>query len=163
MLKGKRKGFTLVETIVSIAVLSIMAFIVMYLFTEGFKIYIVNRNYIKMRTDGRYALSRITYEIREAEEIAVNPDDNSITIKSDVDNDGHPERIRYRKTGSLLMRGEEVQDGFAEVMLCPNITGSVFIDIDNMHTCVTIMLTLSVANEELKLWTEATKRCGTEI
>lgn len=159
----QRCGFTLVETIVSIVVLSVVASIVMYIFTEGFRIYVVNKNYIKLRADGRYALSRIAYEIRQAEEIIPDAGNNQkMSIRSDVDNDGHAELIIYERTGELLIRGQEVPSGgWRAWPLCHNMVDSTFTDRDK--TCITVKFTLKSGSEEIKLWTDVTTRSGTKI
>ncbi len=106
----QNKGFTLTEMIISILLISILAFAVTYIFMEGFRSYIMNRNVIDLRSDARPALKRMVFEIREAESISVNS--TEFTISADIDDNGVAEEIRYYVSGNgeNELRREEDED-----------------------------------------------------
>lgn len=103
MKQNKNKAFTLVEMVVTILLISILAFAVTYIFMEGFRSYIMSRNLIDLRSGLRVALKRMVFEIRESE---INPTEvtNGFRIQADVDDDGVAERIIYQLVGTNIRR-----------------------------------------------------------
>ncbi|NQT06968.1 MAG: prepilin-type N-terminal cleavage/methylation domain-containing protein [Candidatus Omnitrophica bacterium] len=102
------KGFTLVEMVVTIVVLSVMLFSVMMILTEGLKIWWVNRNYVELRANGRYALWKMGLEFREAEFVfSQSGNQSAISFLSDIDRDGNREKIDYWLSGNMLARSED--------------------------------------------------------
>ncbi|MBL7069570.1 MAG: prepilin-type N-terminal cleavage/methylation domain-containing protein [Candidatus Omnitrophica bacterium] len=155
----QRRGFTLVETIIVIVILSVIMFSVMYFMTEGFRIWVQNRNYIELRADGRYALSRMAAEIKLAEDLIPGATNQEISFHADVDYDGYPQLIMYEKKvtseGSFLVRGEETinPSGWRAWPLCDNVYLSMF-SIVPVEGRVIITLVLKKGNEEVKYITD---------
>jgi len=155
MRKQRSKGFTLLETIVTIVVLSIMAFSVMYIMMEGLRIWWENRNLVELRSDGRYALSRLKAEFRQAEDVTfllAEPD--KIIFDSDIDNDGVVQEITYEKSGTDLTRKEGAGSAY---VICGNLSSLTF--SWNSPVLTVADMTLSKQGDTVKLQTEMVARC----
>ena len=152
MKRNLREGFTLIETVVTITVLSITAFSAMHIMTEASKTWWNNKTLIELRSEGRYTLEKFASEFKQAETVALNaPTD--LTFTADLDADGVAEEIRYQLTGSTLQRREGGAGGTWNV-ICDNVTALVFTTTipsafsDNM---VTIDITISGNNQSVHL------------
>lgn len=104
-IRSSGKGFTLVEVILTLMIMSIIMFSITHFWIETFKIWVFNSNHIKMRADARYALERIGLEARMADSVAVAG--SELVIHSDVNNDGDSLRIAYYQ-GDATSAGETV-------------------------------------------------------
>ena len=114
-------GFTLVESIVTIVILSVISFIVMHIMVEGFRVWWENRDYIELRSDARAALDRIAAEFREAESVnLVSAED--LQFNSDMDGNGAAQTIEYQLTGGALVRTENAQSQ----PICENVDSLTF-------------------------------------
>ena len=145
-----RRGFTLVETVVTIVVLSIVSFSIMHIMVEGLRIWWENRNYIELRSDGRFALTRLQAEFRTAYSASQNAA-TDITFNSDVDNDGDLEEITYALSGTELTRDEG-----GAVTICQDVSSLAFSWSPPM---LTVNISLSKQNDTVDLMSRITSRC----
>lgn len=153
MFKMRFAGFTLVESIVTIAIMTIIAFSVMHIMTEGFRVWAENRNFIELRADARTALDRISSEFREAEVIN-QITANSLDFDSDIYDDGDRRRITYSFNGGRLVRSVVGEPGLHT--LCGNVSGVVF---TWTSPTLTLDLTLSRGGDTVMLRTVVMARC----
>lgn len=150
------RGFTLIEMIVSIILVSILIFAVSYIFMEGFRVYVLNRNLIDLRSEGRSALKRMVLEARESQ-IASQVVTNGFKIRSDIDRDGLAEDIIYQLTGTDIRRTVgAVPDPNAPVLV-GNVSSAVFSGLGTK--IITITLTLSRQNDTFTIRTRVRARC----
>ncbi len=149
------KGFTLVETIVTIVILSIIMFSVMYIMVEGFRVWSENKNYIGLRSDGRYALARFQAEFRGAESVVTPVPLTEITFTADIDNNGAPKEITYALDGRELKREEP---GLGQAVICVDVD-SFELSWDPALLILTVELELSKGGDIVDLKTEIFARC----
>ena len=146
----KKSGFTLVEAVVTIVILSIISFVVMYVMVEGFRVWWENRGYIELRADGRAALDRIAAELREAEVVTLTGP-QELEIHSDNDGDGAAETVIYELSGTDLIRTE----GAASPVICSNVAALAF---SWSQPVLTVDMTLADSESEVALRAEAAAR-----
>ena len=105
------KGFTLVESIMVVAIFSIVMLLVTEFVIQGYYSYRYNFEQIEAITQARRGVETAVREIREAKpgddgsyplELA---DDNQLIFYSDIDADGETERVRYFLDGSTFKKG----------------------------------------------------------
>lgn len=67
-LSGKRapKGFTVVETVMTAAILALLALIIAPLFLHGTRFFLLNRTRVELQRDARACLGILTRNLREA-------------------------------------------------------------------------------------------------
>ncbi|MFW5872608.1 MAG: PulJ/GspJ family protein [bacterium] len=75
------KGFTLIEMMVTVAVLSIIILGLVAFFSGGMRSWVSGQNQLKAQREARQAMDQMVREIREGESIASGSDENSVTIK----------------------------------------------------------------------------------
>jgi prepilin-type N-terminal cleavage/methylation domain-containing protein len=154
--KKSLKGFTLVEMVVTILLVSILAFAVTYIFMEGFRSYIMNRNIIDLRSGLRVALKRMVFEIRESE---INPTEiaGGFKIQADVDDDGTAETIIYQLVGTNIRRTV----GDTPEANAPILLGSVSsANFPGLGTnTVTLDITASRMDDQVHIRTKVRARC----
>lgn len=151
--KNLNTGFTLIESIVTIVVLSIIAFSTMYIMTEGFKVWWANKNYIELRSDGRFTLARLAAEFRQAEEIP-QVEETNISFNSDIDNDGDPQLITYTFNGTELIR----EEGPGQAVICANVS-SLILYWNSTNRLLTVDMTLTKQDDTVNLETDIAARC----
>jgi prepilin-type N-terminal cleavage/methylation domain-containing protein len=108
----KNKGFTLAELVISISILSLIAYVVGSFQYDLFSLNFSAQNSMISQFDARHISKYFAKELREASisSLGAYPialaSSTAITFYSDVNNDGLKERVRYYTSGNKLMRGE---------------------------------------------------------
>lgn len=77
--KFKQKGFTLIETLIVVAVMGVVTAAVTTLFTQGFHYWSINRTQVELQRDVRALLDLMLREIKEAKtnSVEINSFNNS--------------------------------------------------------------------------------------
>ncbi len=68
--KGKNRGFTLVEMLIYMGIFSIMLIALTQIFTSIIDVQLESQSNGSVSQDGQYILSRLTYDIQRAQDIA---------------------------------------------------------------------------------------------
>ena len=105
-------GFTLVELMITMAVMSIVATSVMAVAFRSFTTTSTITNRRDVLTDGRVAIDQMTKQLRQGESVDQSVSDGS-TITFDSYIDGVPATIVWRVTGSYPYTLEQSRDGGA--------------------------------------------------
>jgi len=106
------QGVTIVELIISIAILSALAYTVSIFQRDIFTLNFSAQNNLSAQLDARRVLKQMVAELREASPSSLGgypislASSSAITFYSDINNDGLKERIRYFMSGNTLRRGE---------------------------------------------------------
>jgi prepilin-type N-terminal cleavage/methylation domain-containing protein len=115
--KFANRGFTLLEVVVVMAILSTLLALGSDLFRNIIRLDGELRGMLEVQEDARRAFKTVTKDLRIIA-IADNgaypiaeATDTSLTIYADADDDGKAERIRYYLTGNSLMRGKIIPVG----------------------------------------------------
>jgi prepilin-type N-terminal cleavage/methylation domain-containing protein len=114
----KNKGFTIIEIIISISILSLLGIALLGLQRVlGQNQILITKTYRNIEVSNKIA-ANIVRELRMAR-TAENgyyalekTDDNELIFYSDVDFDGLAERVRYTRTGNSLVKGVTKSSGF---------------------------------------------------
>ncbi len=107
----KNKGFTITELIISIAILSIIAYAVGSFQYDIFSLNFSAQNSMSAQFDARHITKYFAKELREASNSSLGSypialaSSTAITFYSDIDNDGLKERVRYYLSGNKIMKG----------------------------------------------------------
>lgn len=151
-----KKGFTIIEMVVAMVLISILSFGISYIFMEGFRSYIMNRNLIDLRGEIRSALKRMVFEIRRSE---INPIAvaNGFKIQADINEDGSSETIIYQRVGSYLRRTVgDTPDPNGSILL-GNVSSASFSGLGT--DTITLDVTISKMNDKVRIKTKARARC----
>jgi prepilin-type N-terminal cleavage/methylation domain-containing protein len=144
------KGFTLIEIIVVIIILSIVAAITIRFLVDSLRIYTMTVNQKTLFDEGKLTMERMCRDIRDARSIALpasGGSGNSITFMRNnaTTQDIAGENITFRLTGSTLEK----------VKASPSVTSSMASNVSTFTVTrgatndeITIMLTLSLASAE---------------
>lgn len=106
------QGVTIVEIIISVAILSMLAYAVGIFQKDIFALNFSAQNNLSAQLDARRVLKQMVAELREASPSSLGgypislASSSAITFYSDINNDGLKERIRYFVSGNTLRRGE---------------------------------------------------------
>jgi prepilin-type N-terminal cleavage/methylation domain-containing protein len=149
----KKAGFTLIEAIVTIVVLSIVAFSVMHLLAEGFRVWVENRDLLELRAEGRIALDRLMVEFREAEIVNLQ-DAQTLAFEADIFDDGDSRRLVYALNNGRLMRRVIGEPPIR--VLCENVSALIF---TWNAPLLTVDMTLSRQDDTVNLNTDIMARC----
>jgi prepilin-type N-terminal cleavage/methylation domain-containing protein len=109
--KQNKAGFTLVEILVAIFILTLIMIAIINFQIDVFSLNRISSDNLNTQTDARKALKTMTAELR-----SMSPSDNgsyaialaatsSITFYTDIDDDNLKEQIRYFQDGTNLKRG----------------------------------------------------------
>ena len=108
--RQKQKGFTLVEMILVIIILSIIATVGSQVMSNGFTAYLSGRDMVDAEWQGRYAMQRMSRELRDVRSATAGDlvmGANQITFT-----DINANTITYALTGTTLTRnGTALADG----------------------------------------------------
>ena len=142
-----RKGFTLIEVIFVIVILSIVSAITVKFLVDGLRIYTMTVNQKTLFDEGKLALERMCRDIRDARSItspASGGSGNSITFTraNATAQDVVDETITFRLTGSNL---EKVKSSAS--VLASNIT-TFTVTRGTTDDEITLQLSLSLASGE---------------
>jgi prepilin-type N-terminal cleavage/methylation domain-containing protein len=145
-----QRGFTLIEIIVVIIILSIVAAITIHFLADSLRIYTMTVNQKTLFDEGKLAMERMCRDIRDARSIASpasGGSGNSITFMRNnaTAQDIAGENITFRLTGSTLEK----------VKASPSVTSSMASNVSTFTVTrgatndeVTLFLSLSLASGE---------------
>ncbi len=99
----RKKGFSLIEVLTSLFIIGIIIVNVAAIFFIVQNSWIAQKDRIRAIRDAYWALNFLTYELRQATNLQINP--NSLRFRLDTDGDGSANiRIRYRWNNNQLRR-----------------------------------------------------------
>lgn len=107
MLTGNRKGFSLVEFIVVITILSIIGSIVAMMLVEGSRSYLFVRTRRSVGQEGELALQRITHAVRMLDKDSITeaaPTTLTFTNLYNTELMGSPLSVTFRLNGTKIER-----------------------------------------------------------
>ncbi len=138
------KGFTLIEMVVVIVILSIASGITIKFLVDGFRIYTMTINQKTLLDEGKLALERMCREIRDARNIlGTTPSSIAFTrTNSTPGGDGASERIRFDLSGTTLRKVKGVDasgNGGTPYSLADHITS---FNVTNTSNEILLQLTL---------------------
>jgi prepilin-type N-terminal cleavage/methylation domain-containing protein len=135
------KGFTLIEIIFVIAILSIVSAITIKFLVDSLRIYAVTVNQKTLLDEGKLALERMCRDIRDANSITSTSNSITLTRTNATAQDTAGESITFRLTGSTL---EKVKASVGYAMASNVSTFTV----TNTSNEITLQLTLSLGTGE---------------
>ena len=144
------KGFTMIEIIIVIVILSIVSAITIKFLVDGLRIYTMTVNQKMLFDEGKLALERMVRDIRDARAMA-EPDagetvsDVRITRTNATAQDQAGEAIRFVLSGTTLQKRKSAPSAMF-IDLASNV--STFTATRGATTEITIVLTLSLATGE---------------
>ncbi|MBI4823767.1 MAG: prepilin-type N-terminal cleavage/methylation domain-containing protein [Nitrospirae bacterium] len=146
----KNKGFTLVETIMTIVIVFIVGYIVADAVTKGMKTYLVTDQRKEALDEARTAIERMTREMRNL--IAVNSISATELCFTNIDGT----KISFRQSGGSIIRNTgwtscPPTTGGTDNTLSTNITELSFALIQNS---LTVNLTSTFQGESVPLQSE---------
>ena len=106
ILESSSKGFTLIEIIIVIVILSIVSAITIKFLTDSLRIYTMTVNQKTLFDEGKLALERMCRDIRDARIIAGATATSITFTRNDATaQDGAGENIRFDLIGGTLRKG----------------------------------------------------------
>lgn len=116
-------GFTIVETLIALAVVSILLAAVAVAFNASIINYRENNDIFKTVNSARQALSRITTQLRTADAVNPNSPNNECTL---ITSDGDDITYRYNSSDKKLYLVTNDNPSDHDYVLCDNITSMTF-------------------------------------
>jgi len=135
------KGFTLIEIIIVIVILSIVSAITIKFLVDSLRIYTMTVNQKTLFDEGKLALERMCRDIRDANSITSTSNSITLTRTNATAQDTAGESITFRLTGNTL---EKVKASIAYA-LASNV--STF-TVTNASNEITLQLTLLLGSGE---------------
>ena len=145
-LKSER-GFTLIEIIVVIIILSIISAITIYFLINSIKIYTMTVNQKTLFDEGRLALERMCRDIRDARTITGTTATSITLTRNDATaQDSAGENLRFDLSGTTLRKVKNA-GGAPEnpIAMADNVTGFT---VTNATNEIQLQLTLSRSSGE---------------
>ncbi len=111
MKKNFKKGFTLVELLVSLGIISLIVFALSNFQRDTFTLNFTLQSSLNAQLDARRVVKVMVAELRKVVPSAVgsypieSPSTTSVTFYSDVDSNGVIDRVRYYLTGTTIRKG----------------------------------------------------------
>src|SRR3989344_5539756 len=108
---NSKKGFTIIETIISVFILSLIVVSAATFQKDVFSLNFSLQNSLNAQLDARHVVKIMVAELRKASPSALGAypialaSSTAITFYSDVDSDGVKDRVRYFLSGSTIKRG----------------------------------------------------------
>jgi Tfp pilus assembly protein PilW len=128
---NKNKGLTVVELLISVAILGLLTGTVTLFQRDIFTLNFTAQSNLSAQLDGRHILKQISAELREASPSSLGAypialaSSSALTFYTDKDNNGVKERIRYYLSGKNLMRAVLVPTGSPLVYNSANEVSSI--------------------------------------
>lgn len=142
------KGFTLIEIIVVIVILSIISAITIKFLVDSLRIYTMTVYQKTLLDEGKLAMERMCRDIRDANSITSTSNSITLTRTNATAQDIAGESITFRLTGGTLER-VKASIGYS---MASNV--STFA-VTNTSNEITLQLTLSLGTgENVTLWTK---------
>jgi len=135
------KGFTLIEIIIVIVILSIVSAITIYFMVNSLKVYTMIVKQKTLLDEGKLALERMCRDIRDAQSITSTSNSITLTRTNATAQDIAGESITFRLTGSTL---EKVKASVGYAM-ASNVSA---LTVTNTSNEITLQLTLSLGTGE---------------
>lgn len=133
-----KKGFTLVETILTIFIFSLMMTAITFFARNIFYLNVVASNSLSVEFETRKVLKPMANEIRSASPSSLGSypleslGTSTLTFYSDLDGNGVKERVRYFLSGTLLKKGVVTPTGSPLAYnLCAEVVTTVVRDVRN--------------------------------
>jgi len=145
------KGFTLIEVVVVVVILSIASSIMIYFLINSLKVYTMTVNQKTLYDEGKLALERIARDIRDARSIttpAAGGSGNTIVFQrtNATAQDGLNENLTFQLTGTTL---EKVKSSPAATSpLASNVSSFTVTRGAGGNDEITLLLTLSLGSGE---------------
>ena len=125
-----KKGFTLIETIVVVALFSMLVAAVLWIFLVGIRAWSSGTDRANIRQNANLAIERMVREISQASEI-IRARSNEVEFEADLDQDGFVETIRFDvDRNNNLQRTEDS----IEVVIAPSVQSfglGYYLELDN--------------------------------
>jgi prepilin-type N-terminal cleavage/methylation domain-containing protein len=146
--KKHKKGFTIVELLVALAISSILLVAVAFAFQSSIMNYSENENIFKTINSARQALCRITTQLRTAEAVDPCTPDNQCTF---VTPDNQTITYDYRDASDKLY----LVTGGSEYLLCENVTAMSFVKEPFINELLqpdvrSVQISMTVQNGDIK-------------
>jgi len=146
-LEPSSRGFTLIEIIIVIVILSIISAITIKFLTDGLRIYTMTVNQKTLFDEGKLALERMCRDIRDARSITGTTATSITFTRNDATaQDGAGENIRFDLSGSTLRKVKNA-GGAPEnpIAMADNVTTFA---VTNATNEIQLQLTLRLASGE---------------
>ena len=145
------RGFTLIEIIIVIVILSIVSAITIKFLVDGLRIYTMTVNQKTLLDEGKLALERMCRDIRDANNIVATTASSiafTRTNATGTGQDGAAERIRFDLSGTTLRKAKGVDaagNGGTPYTMADNVTAFT---VTNATNEIQLQLTLQLASGE---------------
>lgn len=158
----KRKGFTLVEMLVSVVILAMLMVSLAVAFQASVNSYNGNESLHKATNTARLALNRITTQLRNAQAVATNSPSNQCSL---IASDGSDVTYNYNSSDRklYLVTNDDLAD--QDYVLCENVSGMNFSYVNtadesglNYVKYVKIVISVTCGQNEKKLAAAAVVR-----
>ncbi|MEE8359967.1 MAG: hypothetical protein V3S04_03470, partial [Candidatus Omnitrophota bacterium] len=130
-----------------------VAFSVMHIMVEGFRVWVENRSLIELRANGRVALDRLVIEFREAETVNLQ-DAQTVAFEADIFDDGARRSIVYALSNGDLTRSVINEPPIRT--LCGEVSALTF---SWNAPVLTVAISLSRGDDTVNMNTDVMARC----
>jgi len=134
-------GYTLIEIIVVVVILSIVSAITIYFMVNSIKVYTMTVNQNTLLDEGKLALERMCRDIRDANSITSTSNSITLTRTHATAQDSAGETITFQLTGSTLQR-VKASTGYDMASNVSTFT------VTNTSNEITLQLTLALGTGE---------------
>lgn len=146
-------GLTLIELLLSIAILSIIAFVGTDILLFGYKSYLSTTSNTEMLNDGRNAIEQLIKALKNGRKatLLIHAGGESITFAADIDRNGTTETYTFYKNGDQFIR---IKDTSITTTLAKNVVSVNF----STTSCVNIDFVLAKSNQRVNINTSVAMR-----
>jgi len=129
-----KKGLTLIELLISAAVITLLSAAAVFVFSAGLKSWTSGRNYAEIIDTGGLTMERMVRELSMASEIT-SAESDEVEFEADIYGTGSPETIKYDiDNNGDLIRTTGTGGGREELILVENVQGftlGYYLDLDD--------------------------------
>jgi prepilin-type N-terminal cleavage/methylation domain-containing protein len=100
-----QKGMTLIELMISLAILSVIILGLVVFFTGGVRSWITGQSQLEAQRNARQAMESMVREIRHGESIVGNSDDDTIIVSVPALGSESAYNVTYDLSGTTISRG----------------------------------------------------------